>query len=272
MSIEIEDDTQTLCMVSEYDKARKGTDLDTPALLCGVEKADGENRTRVIASTASVDRAGDIVEQDWQLANFRRNPVILWMHDRMAAPVGRAAEVKTTERGKGGQLEMVIEWDAGEHNPQGTLVGAQYARGFLHAVSVGFRPGKRIRRADLPKDDPRHQALKDGEPAWMSGLVLSRNELIENSAVTIPANPEALAVRSWAVEVEDPTQQVARVLSETVSKADAEWLMRALEHPDIRRKLQAIAFGLPAIPDEGDDFARLFEPRGLAHLFPAPAE
>lgn len=259
MSIEIDEDGQTICLVSEFDGARKGTGLDGPALLCAVEKTDDDTQTRVVASTPTVDRAGDIVEQDWLLSNYKRNPVILWMHDRMSPPVGRAVETKTTERGKGGQLEQVIQWDTGEHNPQGTLIGAQYARGFLHAVSVGFRPGKRLRRADLPKDDPRHQALKDGEPSWMSGLVLSRNELIENSAVTIPANPEALAVRSWAREAEDPVQQVARVLSETVSKSDLDWLMRALEHDDIRRAIQSIAFGLPEV-EPRDELAYLFTP------------
>lgn len=264
--------SEALYMVSDFDgqTSRAGSELDMPAMLIEVTKDEGDEFvTNVIASTPTVDRAGDIVEQDWNLKNFRRNPVILWMHDRMTPPVGRAIKISAGGRGKDGALEMAIEWDVGPHNPLGTTIGKQYARGMLHAVSVGFRPGGCIRRADLPADDPRHQKLKDGEPAWMSGLVLSGNELLENSAVTVPANPEALAVRSWARQAEDPREQFRRVLTETVAKADIDWLLRAFDDPRLRAKLQAVSLALPEPEPEPDGLDHLFT-RGesLAHLFP----
>ena len=230
----------TLHMISHVDKLR--SEGDAPALMAKAE-TDKEGVTHVIASTSTVDRAGDIVEQDWRLKDFRKNPVILWMHNRMQPPVGRAVKISTGGAGKAGQLEMDIEWDT--ETEIGAIVAGQYARGFLHAVSVGFMPGSRVRRAELAEDDPRYQKLPKGTPAWMSGLVLSRNVLLENSAVTVPANPEALAVRAWANEAEDPAEQVRRAASEVTTRDVVTRLLEALKDPELGPAIQGALLAMP---------------------------
>jgi hypothetical protein len=142
------------------------------------------NITEVVASTPAVDRVDDIVEQDWVLDHYKENPVALFAHDPTKV-VGRAVDVGV----KDGVLRSRIEWDASEANDLGRLVAHQFSKGFLRAISVGFSPGKATPRHKLAEDDPRKAS---------AGLVLSRNELLEQSAVSIPANRQALAVRSWA--------------------------------------------------------------------------
>ena len=41
-----------------------------------------------VASTEAEDRYGDVIEQEgWNLADFRKNPIALWMHDHKS-PIG----------------------------------------------------------------------------------------------------------------------------------------------------------------------------------------
>lgn len=153
--------------------------MTTPLHRLFQTKALDSGNTLVTASTPDVDRYDDIIEAPWKLKNFRANPVIPWGHDYSQPPIGRAVDV----REEGGVLIAEIEWDMHESNPLGMLVGSQYRREMLSAVSVGFYPGTSVKRASLDKADPR---FAEG---W--GMVHSHNELLEISAVSIPANPHA---------------------------------------------------------------------------------
>ena len=120
----------------------------------------------------------------WKLDRFRTNPVVPWGHDYSIPPVGKCVSVSIEE----GKLVAEIEWDESEHNPLGRLVAAQFAAGFLNTVSVGFRPGRMIPRSQLEKT---HRWYKEAG----YGAVYYDCELLEISAVVIPANPEALAAK-----------------------------------------------------------------------------
>lgn len=148
-------------------------------------KSRDDGTTTVIASTDAEDRYADKVEQDFDLSRFKQNPIIAFAHRYDIPPVGRAEDVKIVD----GKLVARIKWDDSPENDLGRLVKSQFERGFLSAVSVGFNPGKSTPRNQLPKD---HKAY--GE----KGLYFEGpQELLEISATPIPANPEALAVRSY---------------------------------------------------------------------------
>ena len=51
---------------------------------------------RFIASTNSVDRYSDIIEQNWDLEEFWANPVLLWGHDSSSPPIGTVTAFDTT--------------------------------------------------------------------------------------------------------------------------------------------------------------------------------
>ena len=69
----------------------------------------------------------------------------------------------------------------------GQIVASQFRRGFLNAVSVGFAPGQVIPRKELPDESP-YKAE--------TGNLYRNPELLEISAVPIPAHQDALALRS----------------------------------------------------------------------------
>lgn len=146
----------------------------------------------VTASTAEVDRMGDIVEQVWDLSAFEENPVILQNHDHNAPVVGRAIGTSIDE---GGNLRIDIEFDTDDTNPDGQRIASQFDRGFMRAVSVGFLPGSVTPRSKLPASDPRK-----AEFGFILGSKDAPNHLLELSAVSIPANPSALASKGFEVK------------------------------------------------------------------------
>jgi hypothetical protein len=153
-----------------------GIDLD--------ERIDGILcRTLFIASTDDVDRMDDIVDQsNWVMEAWNDNPVIPFGHDYNKYPPGRGEFGGLVQ----GKLAIVARWDMLRED--GKTVARLYEEGFLNTVSVGFRPGRMILRSQLQKDDPRYKENS-------MGRVYYDNELLEVSAVVVPANRRALAQR-----------------------------------------------------------------------------
>lgn len=144
----------------------------------GKEEEDQDPRyASFIASTSSVDRHGDIVDQNsWDISNFKASPVILFNHNQFMLPIGKATKTEVVE----GQLEIDVEFDM--EDELGAKIARKVQKGFLNGVSVGFIPRMVTLRSELPEDHFAH-----GE----RGLYLQQNELLEVSVVTIAANAEA---------------------------------------------------------------------------------
>lgn len=136
-----------------------------------------------VCSTDVADREGDVIDQDgWELDNFRRNPVFLAAHthrlDNGHSPViGSFPElaVETVD----GHKALV-----GHARFASTELGCQYKTLYVEeqhmvAVSVGF----------MPTVEP--QPIKGSR-----GRRYPQNELYEISAVAVPCNQEALAMRA----------------------------------------------------------------------------
>ena len=217
-------------------------------------KAKGDRTlTEVIASTAAPDRMGDVVEQSWHLDRYERNPVILWGHNPSIPPIGRSVSTSILGEGHERSLVTAIEWDEGEHNPLATTVAAQFRSGMLNAVSVGFVPSIRVARSALEEDDPSYS----DDPR--AGYLLRDNELLEVSAVSIPANPEALVV-GRAVSVDIPADDIAEhvrkaveeMLRETLSKRVREQVSEAIR-ADARIRAAIEGIVLASTLSEGGD-------------------
>lgn len=129
-----------------------------------IEKSSDEKSYRFLASTSTIDRQGDSIDQSgWELKNFMKNPVILWAHRYDELPLGKVVELSVTENGL--ESEMVFA----DHE-KAKEVSKLVDDGMLNAVSVGFIPKER------------------------NGNVITRAELLEISIVPVPANQEALAL------------------------------------------------------------------------------
>ena len=120
---------------------------------------DGRYRA-VIAVNDDVGDGAPIPLRSMDLAGYRKNPVVLFAHDRWSnLPIGRTLELKWTNRG----LEAIFEFLKGDEFAD--RVRNAWERGYLRAASIGARP-------------------KGGNPM--------QYELSEWSIVPVPADQDAV--------------------------------------------------------------------------------
>lgn len=149
--------------------------------------AGGEPVVDFISSDETLDRYNEVIcASGWVLDRYQKNPVFQDSHDysTILRTIGRA----TITEIRGNQLYQRIQF-AVDANPLARIGYAMYRGGFLHAVSVGFVPLEWENGGGQSGFDRRYL----------------KQELLETSAVAIPANPNALelAVKSGAVETGD---------------------------------------------------------------------
>ena len=144
---------------------------------------DRENRTvPFVASTATIDRYGDIIEQEgWMLDFYKRNPVGLLNHDSRSLPIAKAIKCGIVN----GVLFALMQFAKVDEYPVADTTFKLIQGGYLNAMSVGFIPLEfKYRYEEVPEGE-------DPKP-WPVGRIYTKSELLENSVVTVPANPEAL--------------------------------------------------------------------------------
>lgn len=154
--------------------------MDKQKRLAYAKSVDSEKKTiTAYVSTYEWDRTDEkFAPGAWDLENYKKNPVVLWGHDGSQPPIGRTLEIKEDEKG----LLAVAEFDT--ESQRGAEVFGLFERGFLHAFSVGFQP-KKWMSEQIPDRNAK-------------GLVWVDAELLEFSAVSIPANPGAVIGRELA--------------------------------------------------------------------------
>jgi len=131
------------------------------------------------SSTETPDRYGDVIRvAGWDLTNFQKNPVFLFGHRSEDPPIGKVL-ASTKQLGDSPALIQTVQFASKDVYPFADTIFKLYRDGFMNAVSVGF----------LPLDS---QALVDEETGQEIGYEFLEQELLELSAVPIPANPQAL--------------------------------------------------------------------------------
>ncbi|MCY3690882.1 MAG: HK97 family phage prohead protease [Chloroflexota bacterium] len=149
-------------------------------------KASGElssGTLTFVASTGAVDRHGDTVAPEgWRLDAYRENPVVLWAHDYRRPAIGRAQSVWRD----GGALLACLEFADTDFARE---VEGLYRQGYQQGVSVGFRP-------------LRFEERRDARSGAFLGIRFLEQELLEISAVPVPANRGALLAHRGGVAAE----------------------------------------------------------------------
>ena len=208
---------------------------------CVVRETPGRDRTLTfVASSEAVAMDGDIIKADgWDLeTRYADNPQFLWSHDSRSLPVGKGVEWRKTD----GTLEIDVEFAGPEQaNEFADQVYLMYLTGFLRAVSVGFQ----IRAYENPDEDDR-KAL--GLGPW--GVVVTKAELLELSAVVVGSDPQAL--------IKDG--QVPREMQ------DAVLAMRAATPIDVRGPWDHVLEQLPGEWSVDDEATRV-DPGNGSDLF-----
>src|SRR5262249_11898900 len=129
-----------------------------------------------ILSDETVDRLGDVISADgWDISSFNKNPIALFNHSPNFV-IGKWSNLRVEDKALRGHLVLAPKGTSARIDELRKLVDA----GILKAVSVGFRSIERKPR-------------KDANDRWI-GEHFIKQELVETSLVSVPANPNALAV------------------------------------------------------------------------------
>ncbi len=150
--------------------------------LAYAKSIDAEKRTATAyVSTFEWDRTDEkFAKGAWNLAKFKANPVVMWAHDYHRPPIGKAVRIEEDQNG----LFTEMQFAGDEFSQQ---IFELFKGGFLSAFSVGFNPKNFVVE---PIDADRR------------GIVYTEAELLEYSAVPIPANPGALITHDLAAIVQ----------------------------------------------------------------------
>lgn len=164
----------------------------------------GERTVRFKISSEVVDRDGDIlIAKGCDFTNFAKNPQFLAFHNYHEYPLG-------IPKNWGIEGDAVycdvyfpkleeLATDAEQASEKAKLVDFTYhcyKTGMLNAVSVGFIP-------------------KEASPLEEGGMEITEWELLEFSAVSVPANQDALAqaVKSFGINENDLVDPIERIKS-----------------------------------------------------------
>ena len=212
---------------------------------------DSKRHLQVTINTRIRDRRGDILEPGGaQIASFLKNPVVLWAHDYRALPVGRATSLMRD----GEALKADVLFAPTDFARE---VYQLYAKGFLRAWSVGFLPLE----WDVIEDENKRFA----------GYHVRSWELIELSAVPVPANPEALTNAMQKGLVREPA--LVKVLQDAISARSVAG--RVIEPSEADAALSPAQCGRTREPDAPvspeismPDFARALASKLIVRLRP----
>ena len=130
-----------------------------------------------VMSDGTIDRMGDVIEPDgWQLDRLKSDPVALFNHDRHTI-IGKWTDIAVRK----GRLIGRLVWDESGKSPIVEHLRALVKQGILRTVSVGFRPLEKEKLGDKADD-------------YFGPFRFTKSELLECSLVSVPANPNALAI------------------------------------------------------------------------------
>ncbi|MHA1661876.1 MAG: HK97 family phage prohead protease [Candidatus Thorarchaeota archaeon] len=146
------------------------------------EKANPDRQVTFTISNGNPDSDNDRVAVDgWDLNRFMKNPVFLLSHNQRDLPIGRFTNVWSDDKSLLGTVQFP---DKGTYETA-DIVYDLYKQNVMNAVSAGFRG-------------------LEYEPNDIGGNDFSKQQLVEVSAVSIPANEDALAlIKSLSKDNED---------------------------------------------------------------------
>ncbi len=213
----------------DFVRGMKATNMARLASITGghVTRADApDNVLTFVYSDERVDRAGDIIVQDWNLDNYgfralgngafartgTGNPVGLWGHarssDMMAdVPISRTVAIRIEGGRTIGDLVFAVD-----EYPFAAQIYRLAKSKFINTGSVGFKPEK----VDRVDDVEERERLGLGR----GGVVFRRSELLEYSLCAIPCNAGALqeGIKSGSIEEKD-----ADLFSAITDPTEREW-------------------------------------------------
>ena len=133
--------------------------------------------TFILSDNSINDYGGRVLTSGLSLERFRKNPVMLFQHDRWYMPIGRWENIRI----EGEQLLADAVFDTDDE--LGKQVAQKVQKGVLNAASIGV---------DILESST--------EPAYLAAgqtrATVTKGEIFEASIVDIPGNKNAVTLRS----------------------------------------------------------------------------
>ena len=163
-----------------------------------------------ILSTDGEAEDGNILRQSWDLSRMDTVGIpVIWSHnprgEGSCALLGAWRDIGV--RDINGRKCLVGRCDLDMALEEGATAMGQIRRGYLRAVSVGWRPGMVTRRGSLDPKDPAYLPPVDDECGYPEeGLVMGSpeepNALMECSLCAVPSDPAAFVTERLHVAAE----------------------------------------------------------------------
>jgi HK97 family phage prohead protease len=156
-----------------------------------VKSVDEDKRViRGVATTPSVDRVGDIIEPEG--VKFSNPMPLLWQHQH-DKPIGHVKFDKPTKAGINFEAEIAKTDEPGTLKERLDEAWQSIKMRLVKAVSIGFRPVE-------------YSFMENG------GIRFSECEVYELSAVTIPANADALIQQIKSVQGDEGVMRALKAV------------------------------------------------------------
>lgn len=194
------------------------------------ESFDETDRTIIsYISTSAPDRYKDIVNpKGAKLDNYKKNPTVLFNHNYDNV-IGKNLWIKNSDEGLVAKTQFA-------KTPLATDIMNLYKDGFLNAFSIGFIPEK-------------YNMNNNG------GLDIDEWELLEYSAVAVPANPEALALSYKSVK----SAELKELFEKQLANLETENIIKELQKTkDIFEiELQTLKVNYDELSEKYEDVLKL---------------
>lgn len=221
---------------------------------------DGRTLYRAVATTPTLDRYGEVVLPKGAIVeNFLKNPVMLGSHNYMASSVGHVVNLELNEE------QMIFEF-VFSGDQQGQELESKFKAGDMNAFSIGFKPKAKVDLWSPWEDMPEIKEVTVEYPDGSDGKidltryehvpyrVYNKWELLEISAVSVPANPDALLLR----QAEDIIRRVA----------EQNPAMKSFVQDELATRLGPVMKMLADFTDSYDDGEVKFEGAVASHSTP----
>lgn len=129
---------------------------------------------RMVICDNSLNRYGwRLLVEGIQLDNFKKNPICCLEHDTWRPPIGKWSDVHV----EGDKLVGTLHFD--ENDPEAMKIYAKYKGGYMNACSLNIRPLETSDDESMLVEGQRYSTI-------------TKSELLEVSAVTLPAQANAI--------------------------------------------------------------------------------
>lgn len=216
--------------LKEFEETKKYDDIDIEIPMqtkqfreFSAEVKDlGEGVIEAIVASDALDRHGEVLDiKGLDLKEYKKNPIVAYMHRYDELPVAKALTLRKTSDGK---LISKMQFAIDEY-PFARQVYKLYKAGYMNAFSIGFMPEE------------------------MDGNKYTKSRMLEYSAVLIPANAEALVTAKTKGMDVDLIAQKANI----VVKGGDRMKLTKLQIKDMLKGNPALSFdSIKDLADEKD--------------------